>query len=53
MPSLPLSTPLLILLHERSRPDFWYWESVEMLRKVLLTGVISVFRRGSVFQLIV
>jgi hypothetical protein len=34
-------------------PRFWYWECIEMLRKVMLTGVISVFRRGSLFQLVV
>lgn len=31
-------------------PEFWYWECIEMLRKVILTGVISVYRRGSLFQ---
>jgi hypothetical protein len=28
-------------------------ESVEMFRKVCLTGLISVFRRGSLFQLVI
>merc|ERR1711865_358432 len=35
------------------RPDFWFWETIEMLRKVMLTGVVSVFDRGSLFQLFV
>ena len=31
---------------------FYYWESVEMVRKVMMCGFISFFSRGSVTQLI-
>lgn len=33
------------------KDEFYYWEVVEMVRKLLLTGVIALIRRGSVVQI--
>ncbi len=35
------------------RPDLWWWEAVEMLRRVTFTGLIIFFDRGSIYQLAV
>jgi hypothetical protein len=34
------------------RLDCYYWEALEMFRKVLLTGLMIFFSPGSVFQLV-
>jgi hypothetical protein len=31
----------------------WYWEAIELFRKLILTGFISVFQRGSIAQTVV
>ena len=33
--------------------QYYYWDCVEMLRKVIMTGVVSIFNRGSLFQLVI
>ena len=35
------------------RIELWWWEAVEMLRKVTLTGLLIFFNRGSIYQLAV
>jgi hypothetical protein len=32
------------------KADHWYWECVELFRKLILSGLISVFERGSIAQ---
>ena len=39
-------------LVENYKLDCWYWESLELMRKVFLTGLMCFFRRGSTEQLI-
>ena len=33
------------------RPECWYWEAIEMFRRVALTGLVIFFERGSMYQL--
>ena len=35
------------------KPEYYFWETLEMLRKVILTGLLIFFARGSVLQLVV
>lgn len=35
------------------KPDYYYWDALEMLRKVLVTGMLMFVSRGSMFQLLV
>lgn len=35
------------------RVELWWWEAVEMLRRVTFTGLIIFFERGSMYQLAV
>ena len=35
------------------RPEFYYWDCFEMLRKVSITGILMFVSAGSVFQLVV
>eukprot|EP01047_Picozoa_sp_COSAG01_P040076 COSAG01_NODE_3349_length_6224_cov_19.144653_1_plen_1296_part_00 len=32
------------------KPEYWYWEVVELARKLLLSGLISILGRGTVAQ---
>ena len=32
------------------KPEYWYWEVVELLRKLLLSGILSLVNRGSIAQ---
>jgi Ca2+/Na+ antiporter len=32
---------------------YWYWEVIELSRKLILTGLISLFQRGSIAQTVV
>jgi hypothetical protein len=32
------------------KPEFWYWEVVELLRKLMLSGILSLVGRGSIAQ---
>ena len=34
------------------RADCWYWEALEMLKKIILTGLLCFFYRGSTQQLV-
>lgn len=34
------------------RPEFYYWDCLEMLRKAILTGVLMFFSKGSLAQLV-
>jgi hypothetical protein len=34
-------------------PLYWYWEVVETIRRILLTGILVLFRQGSGLQLVV
>eukprot|EP01043_Picozoa_sp_COSAG02_P004000 COSAG02_NODE_101_length_36804_cov_125.342951_13_plen_301_part_00 len=34
------------------KPEFYYWDCIEMLRKALLTGVLMFFNKGSLSQLV-
>ena len=40
-------------LHADYDPSFYWWELVEMLRRLLLVGIFVLFRRGSITQLFV
>ena len=40
-------------LFSNYRPAYWYWEVVEMIRRIFMTGVIIVLARGSFAQIIV
>ena len=47
-------TPLsqaLAFLHREYRPNFWWWELVDMLRRLLLVGFAVVVLPGSINQL--
>eukprot|EP01050_Picozoa_sp_SAG11_P002364 SAG11_NODE_118_length_15921_cov_30.283448_3_plen_550_part_00 len=35
------------------KPEYYYWETLEMLRKVILTGLLIFLARGSILQLVV
>ena len=39
-------------LHDPYYPQYWYWELIEIMRKVLLVGVPVVFDSGSLIQLV-
>ena len=41
------------LLFEHHRPELWYWEVVQRLNWLLLTGVLVVLAQGSAVQIIV
>jgi len=41
------------LLFEYYRPELWYWEVVETLNRLFLTGVLVVIAQGSAVQIIV
>jgi hypothetical protein len=41
------------LLFEFYKPNFWYWEVVETVNRLLLTGVLVVIAQGSAVQIIV
>lgn len=41
------------LLYEYYKPSLWYWEIVETLQRLLLTGVLVVIAQGSPVQIIV
>jgi hypothetical protein len=34
------------------KPQYYYWETVEMVRKVILTGLLMFMARGSTFQIV-
>lgn len=34
------------------KPEFYYWDCLEMLRKAFVTGILMFFNKGSVFQLV-
>ena len=34
------------------KPEFFYWETLEMLRKVSLTGLLIFFSKGSMLQIV-
>jgi hypothetical protein len=40
-------------LADAYKPPYYYWESVDMLRKFVLVGVVLIFPRGSVGQIYV
>lgn len=42
-----------LFLFEMYRPSTWWWEVFETVRRLLLTGALTVFEPGSVFQLFV
>jgi len=44
---------VLVLTVGLIRPRYYYWEGVDMIRKLILVGLISVVGRGSVAQLFI
>jgi hypothetical protein len=44
--------PHLSFLFHDYKPQFWYWESIEIARKLVLTGALATFNRGSHIQLV-
>jgi hypothetical protein len=46
-------TPVCAKLPVDYKPEFYYWEMVDCLRKLLLTGVAVVIAPGSLIQLVV
>ena len=40
-------------LYSQYQPEYWYWEIIEMLRKVFLCGGILTIAAGTSFQVIV
>ena len=51
--SLPLCSSHRNLSSQDYKPGFWYWEVLECLRKLLLTGVAIQVAPGSLLQLVV
>jgi hypothetical protein len=35
------------------KPRFYFWDCLEMLRKVIITGLIMFVRQGSMLQMVV
>ena len=40
-------------LFQSYRPEYWYWEVLEMVRRIFMTGFLVVLVRGSVEQIII
>ena len=45
--------PRLEFLVGDYKPRFYYWDTLEMLRKVTVTGMLMFVSKGSLFQLVV
>jgi hypothetical protein len=43
----------LKFLYQDYKPEFYYWEAVEIFRKLLLTGALVQFQKGSLIQIVV
>lgn len=41
-----------LMAKSANRPQFYYWDCLEMLRKATLTGVLMFFSKGSLSQLV-
>jgi hypothetical protein len=44
------ATSMFSLLVADYKPQYWYWEPVELVRKLLLSGILSLVGRGSIAQ---
>jgi hypothetical protein len=42
----------LNFLYSSYAPQYWYWEVIETIRRLLLTGVLVLFVQGSAFQIV-
>lgn len=40
------------LLFSSYQPRYWYWEVIETIRRLLLTGVLALFNQGSGLQIV-
>jgi len=40
-------------LYNAYRPRYWYWEIIETVRRLLLTGVLSIVNVGTTYQIVV
>ena len=38
------------LLYREFEPEFWYWDTVDGVRRLLLSAIIAIFRRGESIQ---
>jgi len=43
----------LKFLYHDYRPEFYWWEAVEIVRKLLLTGALVQFQKGSLIQIVI
>jgi hypothetical protein len=43
----------ILLLFEAYEPKYWYWEVIETMRRLMLTGVLVLIAQGSAVQIIV
>jgi hypothetical protein len=43
----------ILLLFEAYEPKYWYWEVVETMRRLMLTGVLVLIAQGSAVQIVV
>lgn len=43
----------ILLLFEAYEPKYWYWEVIETIRRLMLTGVLVLIAQGSAVQIIV
>jgi hypothetical protein len=48
----PSSNEALKFLYSDYKPRFWWWESIEIARKLVLTGALVQFEKGSLVQLV-
>ena len=43
----------LEFLFKSYEPRYWYWEVVETIRRVFMTGILVLFRQGSALQMVI
>jgi hypothetical protein len=43
----------ILLLFEAYEPKYWYWEVIETIKRLMLTGVLVLIAQGSAVQIIV
>jgi hypothetical protein len=42
----------ILLLFEAYEPQYWYWEVIETIRRLMLTGVLVLIAQGSAVQIV-
>lgn len=43
----------LVLLFEAYEPQYWYWEVIETIKRIMLTGVLVLIAQGTAAQIVV